>query len=317
MMRHFVSMPLAACRRADGARFPSHSPHVRSGWIREEFVRSSHALGPALCWIFLVTLPSVGLAAPSSEVKVYLGAIASLYEDLEFERALGQIATARRQASGLDDDVALSLWEGLLLAELSRTEAAVAAFKAALLLRPDVRLPVKVSPKVSNQFESLRKSVKRTQQASRGAANTEPAPRQAADSPREAAPLSSPPRSAPAAPSLQVAQEERKSSLRSHAYIPAIAGGALTVAGGISWALSRGELSKLRDADPSLGNPADIDRAVSRGRTLQAAGVGLLGVGVLGLGLATGMYLMGAPEKDVAMQLGTDGRSALVYGRWP
>ncbi|MBN8465241.1 hypothetical protein JYJ95_01865 [Corallococcus exiguus] len=260
-------------------------------------------------------------------MKSHLEAIASLYEELEFESALGQLATARRQATGPEDDAELSLWEGLLLAELIRTEEASAAFTTALVLRPDAQLPVKVSPKVSNQFESLRKAVKSTQQARRGVPNPSPTPRQATDAPREGAPPASPPRIAspasvevalaPIEPPLQVTQETRKSSLRSNAYIPAIAGGALTVAGGISWALSRGELSKFRNADPSLANFADIDRAASRGRTLQAAGVGLLGVGVLGLGLATGMYLIGAPEKSLAMQMGTDGRSALVYGRWP
>ncbi|MHA7633863.1 hypothetical protein [Corallococcus sp. M7] len=288
-------------------------------------MRSSQALGPPLCWVFLVILPSVGLAAPSSEVKGHLEAIASLYEELEFERALGQLATARRQANGPEDDVELSLWEGLLMAELSRTEESNAAFMAALFLRPDAQLPVKVSPKVSNQFESLRKVVKRTQQTRRDA--PKPASRQATDVPREVPPPSAPPRitsptsvevaSAPIEPPIQVTQETRKSSLRSKAYIPAVAGGALTVAGGISWALSRGELSKFRNADPSLANFEAIDRAASRGRTLQAAGVGMLGVGVLGLGLATGMYLIGAPEKNLAMRMGTDGRSALVYGRWP
>ncbi|WP_147443092.1 hypothetical protein [Corallococcus sp. AB011P] len=290
-------------------------------------MRSSQALGPPLCWVFLVILPSVGLAAPSSEVKNHLEAIASLYEELEFESALGQLATARRQVSGPEDDVALSLWEGLLMAELSRTEESAAAFTAALFLRPDAQLPVKVSPKVSSQFESLRKAVKRTQQTRRGDPKPSPAPRQATDAPREGSPPPTPPRiaspssvvaaPAPIAPPLQVTQETRTSSLRSKAYIPAIAGGALTVAGGITWALSRGELSKLRNADPSLSNIADIDRAASQGRALQTAGVGLLGAGVLGLGLATGMYLLGAPEKNLAMQMGTDGRSALVYGRWP
>ncbi|MBZ4373747.1 hypothetical protein [Corallococcus sp. AS-1-6] len=293
--------------------------------FREEFMRSSQALGPTLCWVFLIVLPSVGLAAPSSEVKSHLNAIANLYEELEFESALGQVATARQQASGPEDDVELSLWEGLLLAELIRTEEASAAFTSALVLRPDAQLPVKVSPKVSNQFEALRKAVKRAQQARRDLPSPTPAPRQTTDAPREVAPPSSPPRiaspsdiaSAPTASPLQVTQEARTGSLRSRAYIPAIAGGALTVAGGISWALSRGEASKLRNADPSLATSADIDRSVPRGRTLQAAGVGLLGVGVLGLGLAAGMYLMGAPEEKFAMRMGTDGRSALVYGRWP
>lgn len=286
-------------------------------------MRSSHVWGIALCWVSLIILPSSGLAAPSDQVRAYLESIASLYEDLEFERALGQLSTARRQAIGIEDDVALSLWEGLLLAELIRTEEAATAFKAALFLQPEAQLPVKVSPKVSNQFESLRQAVKRTQLARGSGPDTVPPPRPEEDTPREETPPPAPQSlsgsaSNPAAPSLQVTQETRQgSSLRSKAYLPAVVGGALAVAGGVSWVLSRGELSKLRDADPALSDSTSIDRAVSRGRTLQAAGIGLLGAGVIGLGLATGMYLAGAPQEQVSVRLGTDGRSALVYGRWP
>ncbi|RKG96858.1 hypothetical protein D7V97_35075 [Corallococcus sp. CA053C] len=104
---------------------------------------------------------------------------------------------------------------------------------------------------------------------------------------------------------------------RSRALLPAILGGTLAAAGGVSWALSRGELSKLRNADPALANLESVDRSASRGRTLQTAGVGLMSAGVLGLGLAAGMYLLGAPTERGSVSLGTDGRLAFVSGRWP
>ena len=89
------------------------------------------------------------------------------------------------------------------------------------------------------------------------------------------------------------------------------------VGGGISWALSRGQLSRLRDNDPAIQSQEAVQQIVSKGNTLQTLGVTLLGVGVAGLAAAGGMYLLGAPEAPVAVGLSTDGTSAIVYGRWP
>ncbi|QSQ19376.1 hypothetical protein JY651_29055 [Pyxidicoccus parkwayensis] len=275
-------------------------------------------------------MPLEGFAAPSPEVRPYLVSIGRLYEDLEFESALEQLATARRLSRGLEDDVALSLWEGIIRAEMSRTEQAAAAFKSALFLQPEARLPVKVSPKLARQFESLRQDVKRS------LAKGEPAPAATpADAPREEpakpALAQAPPPDAPVSaskPSVNMVtragaplpltpEQHSEPSLRSRAHWPAIVGGALAVAGGVSWALSRGELSKLRNADASLNTSEAIDRSVSRGRTLQTAGVGLVGAGVLGLGVAAGMYLLGAPTGRVSVSMGADGSSAMVSGRLP
>ncbi|WP_163995813.1 hypothetical protein [Pyxidicoccus caerfyrddinensis] len=293
-------------------------------------MHSGQVLGGALCGVLLVLVPLGAHAAPGPEVRPYLVSVGRLYEDLEFERALEQLVTARHLCRGLEDDVALSLWEGILLAELSRTEQANAAFKAALFLQPEARLPAKVSPKMSRQFEALRVGVKRG--LARGERAPEaPAPAAVADAPRkelvESPRVEAPSPVVPATLEAPVARAEvplargpetrTESSLRSRAHLPAIIGGALAAAGGVSWALSRTELSKLRSADASLATPADVDRSVSRGRTLQTAGVGLVGAGVVGLGVAAGMYLLGAPTEHVSVSMGTDGTSALVSGRWP
>jgi hypothetical protein len=224
-------------------------------------------------------------------VRPYLVSVSNLYEELEFERALEQLVTARRLSGGIEDDVALSLWEGIILAELNWKEEAAAAFKAALFLQPDAQLPVRASPQLTEQFESLRQEVKRSQ-ARHGGATA-----QVADTPG--------------------AEARTGRTLRSRALLPAIIGGTLAAAGGVSWALSRGELSKLRNADASLGSLESVDRSVSRGRTLQTAGVGLMGAGVLGLGVAAGMYLLGAPTEQGSVSVGTDGSSVLVSGKWP
>jgi hypothetical protein len=246
-------------------------------------------------------------------VQPYLVSVSRLHEALEFERALEQLVTARRMSSGVEDDVALSLWEGIIMAEMDWKDEAAAAFKAALFLQPEAQLPVRVSPRLSEQFEAVRQEVKRS--LTRGGGARAPV----ADAPHEQSVQPPGTDVPPGAVSVPAAEPQVRAGRtpRSRALLPAIIGGTLAAAGGVSWALSRGELSKLRNADPSLADLERVDRSVSRGRTLQTAGVGLMGAGVLGLGVAAGMYLLGAPTEQGAVSVGTDGSSAFVSGRWP
>jgi hypothetical protein len=150
---------------------------------------------------------------------------------------------------------------------LGEQDKCVAAFKSALLVQPEAKLPVKVAPKVTNLFESVRTQVKRELAA---------IPSKPSAEPPKPAPL-------PAAPPTVVASQAREPvDLRQHALIPAIAGGALVVAGGICWAVSRGELSLLRNNDPGPQSTEDVQHIVSKGRTTQTLGVTLLGVGTAG-----------------------------------
>lgn len=90
------------------------------------------------------------------------------------------------------------------------------------------------------------------------------------------------------------------------------------VLGGTSWALSRGELSKLNNNAPSLATAEDAHNAASRGRTYQTVGVGLLGAGVASLGFALGWNFFGPTSSTgPTVSVGTDGTSAFVQGRWP
>lgn len=240
-----------------------------------------------------------------SKFDRHLTAAARLYEALEYERALTQIELARKQPHSSDQEVELSLYEGIILAESGKQESSTAAFKSALLVQPDAKLPVKVSPKVNTFFESVREKVKREL-----AALAPKEPPKAEPPPPQAAPV--------AAPSPAVAtQSPVLKGLRSAAPVTAIAGGTLFVAGGITYALSRSELSRLRDNDAALDSQEAVDKTVSKGRTLQTVGVGLAVAGTAGLLAAAGGFLLGSPEEPVAVGLGTDGTSAFVFGRWP
>jgi hypothetical protein len=166
---------------------------------------------------------------------------------------------------------------------------------------------VSVSPKVSTLFESIREDVKRELAAL--------APKQ--EPPKQEPPPQPPPTPVATPPAAVATQSPVLKGLRSAAPVTAIAGGALVVAGGISYALSRGELGRLRDNDSALNSQEAVDKSVSKGRTLQTVGVSLVGVGTAGLIAAAGGYLLGSPKEPVAVGLGTDGTSAFVFGRWP
>jgi hypothetical protein len=188
--------------------------------------------------LFLV-IPTSARAADTEEVRNYLISIRNLFEDLEYERALSQIQLAQRLPREVEEEVALALYEGIIQYELNSPEQSTAALKSALLLRPGAELPVQVSPKLEQFFESVRQRV-RLQRAPQ-LTQKEPEPPKA-----EAVPQPSPsllpvpeflPEQPSAAPSVPISgAEPRKEFARSYALFPASAGGILVAAGGVFWA---------------------------------------------------------------------------------
>ncbi|MCY1021773.1 hypothetical protein [Pyxidicoccus sp. MSG2] len=265
-------------------------------------------------------VPSASQAQKRGTVEAYLLSATHFYEELEYERALKQLALARSVSGGVADDVLLSLYEGIILADLTRNEEADAAFRAALVLSPDAQLPAKVSPKVQVRFESMRQKVKsefRALAAKRAAVQVQPPAAEVPAATRGDVPAPAPSAlSTPAAvPAAQVRAGDKRGS---RAWLPAAVGGALVVGGGVSYALARGEWGKLQGNDASLATLKDVERSSSRGRTYQAVALGLAGAGIVSLGVSAGMYLLGGPsEEAVSLGAATDGTSAFVFGRWP
>jgi len=127
--------------------------------------RREHLLAAAAVWLWVTAAPAVAAGASGSDdVRRYVQAAARLYESLDYDQALEQLAHAKALAVRADDGVEISLYEGIIYADMSgHHDQSQAAFRAALLLRPDARLPVKVSPKVEKEFEQLRKQVMQEQ----------------------------------------------------------------------------------------------------------------------------------------------------------
>lgn len=109
-------------------------------------------------WVF--GSPAGGFAQ-SAEISRYLAAAAGLYESLEYEKALEQLATAKKVPHGVDDDVLIGLYEGVIYADMGKADESTSAFRAALYLKDEAKLPVKVSPKVERDFETLRAAVQK------------------------------------------------------------------------------------------------------------------------------------------------------------
>ena len=109
----------------------------------------------------LACLLSRPALAQSPEVKRFLNAAVTLYENLEYEKALKQLQKARTKATGTEDEMKILLLEGVVLADLGKEERALTAFKTAFGFDTEAKLPVEVSPKVSVIAEKARANVRK------------------------------------------------------------------------------------------------------------------------------------------------------------
>lgn len=108
-----------------------------------------------------LTLLSPAAFAQSAEVKKYLNTAITLYENLEYEKALKQIKNAKAKAKGPDDEAKCALLEGVVLADMGKEEKALSAFKSGFSVDLEAKLPVEVSPKVQAVAEKARANVRK------------------------------------------------------------------------------------------------------------------------------------------------------------
>ena len=117
---------------------------------------------PLAAVTFCVAL-TLGLPAfaQSAEVKKYLNAAVTLYENLEYEKALKQIQRAKTKSGGATDDARIALYEGIVFADMGKEDKALNAFKTGLSMEPEAKLPLEVSPRVEAVFAKARENVQR------------------------------------------------------------------------------------------------------------------------------------------------------------
>src|SRR5205814_747138 len=92
--------------------------------------------------------------AATPEFQQRVEAATRLYRKLDFEDALEQLDKAKRLSSDPRDDVVVALYRGIILLNMGKNTASADAFRTALYLDAEASLPVKVSPRVSADFEN-------------------------------------------------------------------------------------------------------------------------------------------------------------------
>jgi hypothetical protein len=195
-------------------------------------------------------------APEQSEVRRYLQAAAVLFQSLDDAGALEKLAQAKAVPHAVEDDVLISLYEGLITSDEGRAADSEAAFRAAFALDPNAPLPIRVSPKLAASIEKVRQEVKRRL----ARAQLAPAPLQ----PRPT--VEAPP------PAVELPPPAPASAPR-RAWIPAAAAGAALLAGAIVCAVL--ELSvehRLTSGDATITSPIELDSIYSTGRALTVVG---------------------------------------------
>ncbi|WP_140874369.1 tetratricopeptide repeat protein [Myxococcus xanthus] len=140
-------------------------------------------------WFLGLTLlaPDLALSQPSAAppketstssatFRAYIRAAAQLYEELEYEAALNVLTVARTQAASEGELAEAAIYEAIVLADLGRRHEAIKAFAEALRLNPDAKLPVRVSPKVVKDFETIQGQALAEQAPAQASASPQPSP---------------------------------------------------------------------------------------------------------------------------------------------
>lgn len=254
-------------------------------------------------------LPLVGLAQPAADTgQSHIDEARRLYESLEYERALGELALVQRSSLTEQDALVVMLYRGIILLDMGEPEAAFAAFQAALQLRPDAKLPMMVSPKIQRLFDHMRKvalqnSVKpQAQPEIQASAEPEPEP------PVE---LALPPASV-----VSGSHEVRQGgSMRQWSWIPLTAGTA-ALGGGLYFFLSaEGKYKRLNGDEPlSVEEAATLRQDGKRQQNLAWVGAGVGGALLLTGGM---MALFGSAPVQPQISMGQTHVSLGLAGDLP
>ena len=255
--------------------------------------------------LFVILLTTTAFAQ-NAEVKKYLNTAITLYENLEYEKALKQLKNAKGKASGPDDEAKIALLEGVVLADMGREEKALTAFKTAFSVELEAKLPVEVSPKVQAVAEKARANVRKMLAPQIEAARAEEEKRLALEKQRaddEAVKVAEQRRleaeeRAKNQPPPAVLAKTTGPSARSLSWIPGVVG--LASAG-----VATGLFISARGKQRSLFNgTAPPDQAIAirdSGKTEATLGYVFTGVAVAGVGAAVLMFALGGASDAPAV----------------
>lgn len=269
-------------------------------WIRFAVVTLCLAAAPAL--------------AVNDDVKSYLNVATQNFENLQYEKALAQLKKARGKAQGAEDEKVISLYEGVVLAEMGKMDKAEAAFKTALSMDLKVTLPFEVSPKVVKAFDKARANVEKLlgpqlarEEEERKKKEAEEARLAEEKRLKEEADRAEQERiareNAPPAPPLvsdkptEVTRTTTGGTARRLFWIPGVVGLGCVAGGAVALGQARANYDKLQAGGIS-GDAALLAR--DSGKSQQTAGWVLVGVGGAAVVAAVGMLIFGGPTESAA-----------------
>ena len=112
-----------------------------------------------LALLLVLLFPS--LAAADGKPNPYIEPASRLYRTLEFQEALRTVEKAIAWPSNTpEEEVRAALVEGVITAQLGKTDRAIGAFKRGLALDSEAQLPFKVPPKIQKIFEKARQEIR-------------------------------------------------------------------------------------------------------------------------------------------------------------
>lgn len=255
----------------------------------------------------------IALAAPlahgavTPEVRKYLNSATTMFENLKYENALKQLQKAKQKSGGAEDDMAIALFEGVVLAEMGKDDQAQTSFKTALSLDPKAKLPFEVSPKVEKNFEKARVQVqkllapqlareeeerkRREEEEARVAAEAKKA-EDAKRAEQERLAREGAPPTPPLVAGEGVEKPAPSGGVRPYFWVPGLLGVGLAVGGTIELVLAKGNYDRLTTGNIS---PAEAVAARDTGKVQQTVGWVLVGVGGAAVAAALGMLAFGGP----------------------
>lgn len=125
--------------------------------------------------------PAAEAAKPSAP-SAHLAAAQRLYQKLDLDAALAELAQAEAAAKDNEEEtVQVLVYRGLIFSDTGKTAEAADQFKRALAIRPWAEVPPETSPRIAKIFSDARKSiwgmatVKPPQKKVRAAPNAMPA----------------------------------------------------------------------------------------------------------------------------------------------
>jgi tetratricopeptide (TPR) repeat protein len=268
--------------------------------------------------VLAISMPA---RAQSAEVKKYLNAAVTLYENLEYEKALKQIQRAKTKSTGASDDARIALYEGIVFADMGKEEKALNAFKTGLSMEPEAKLPLEVSPKVEKVFKRALENVQkllgpqldkqREEERLRVEAEkqvelekqrlAEEQRKKDEDTARIAAVK---PAEANRPPPAVVAQPSSGPGMRTMAIIPLAIGVAAGGAAAYFLVTAKGQESSLNNGTAPVGQAASVRDSGKTNALLGYVFSGVAGAGIAAAGLMFGLGGGGSSPPPVTIMAG-------------